>query len=79
MGSHLIVLNPPFGLQSACEEVLPWLVTQLGLNISNIIDLIGSRGFLALLIFVVGSLLIGFLLGGPGSGDSYGTARELMR
>jgi predicted Na+-dependent transporter len=40
------------------------LVTGLGLNISNIIDLIGSRGFLALLIFVVGSLLIGFVLGG---------------
>jgi 23S rRNA (adenine2030-N6)-methyltransferase len=30
MGSHLIVLNPPFGLQAACEEVMPWLVTQLG-------------------------------------------------
>ena len=44
--------------------LLLMLVTQLGLNISNIIDMIGSRGFLALLIFVVGSLLIGFLLGG---------------
>jgi predicted Na+-dependent transporter len=40
------------------------LVTGLGLNISNIIDLIGSGGFLALIIFVVGSLLIGFVLGG---------------
>jgi BASS family bile acid:Na+ symporter len=40
------------------------LVTGLGLNISNIIDLIGSNGFLALVIFVVGSLLIGFVLGG---------------
>jgi predicted Na+-dependent transporter len=40
------------------------LVTGLGLNISNIIDLVGSFGFLALILFVVGSLLIGFVLGG---------------
>jgi BASS family bile acid:Na+ symporter len=44
--------------------LLVMLVTGLGLNLSNIIDLIGSRGFLALLLFVVGSLLIGFLMGG---------------
>lgn len=44
------------------------LVTGLGLNVSNIIDLIGSRGFLALIIFVVGSLLIGFVLGGRNPG-----------
>jgi len=30
MGSHLIVLNPPFGLQASLEEALPWLVKQLG-------------------------------------------------
>ena len=40
------------------------LVTGLGLNVSNIIDLIGSNGFLALVIFTVGSLLIGFVMGG---------------
>ncbi len=44
------------------------LVTGLGLNVSNIIDLIGSRGFLALIIFVVGSLLIGFAMGGRNPG-----------
>ena len=44
--------------------LLIMLVTGLGLNISNIIDLIGSFGFLALILFVVGSLLIGMLLGG---------------
>lgn len=44
--------------------LLIMLVTSLGLNISNIIDLIGSYGFLALILFVVGSLLIGFVLGG---------------
>jgi hypothetical protein len=45
------------------------LVTGLGLNVSNIIDLIGSRGFLALIIFVVGALLIGFVLGGRDQGS----------
>jgi BASS family bile acid:Na+ symporter len=40
------------------------LVVGLGLNVSNIISLIGSFGFLALILFVVGSLLIGMLMGG---------------
>ena len=44
--------------------LLLMLVTALGLNISNIISLIGSGGFLALILFVIGSLLIGFVLGG---------------
>jgi len=47
--------------------LLIMLVTGLGLNVANIIDLIGSRGFLALLLFVVGSLLIGFVMGGRDS------------
>ena len=45
-------------------SLLVLLVTGLGLNISNIISLIGSRGFLALIIFVIGSLIIGYVLGG---------------
>ena len=44
------------------------LVTGLGLNLSNIISLIGSLGILALLLFIAGSLLIGFLLGGRDPG-----------
>jgi BASS family bile acid:Na+ symporter len=44
--------------------ILILLVVGLGLNVSNIIDLIGSLGLLALLLFIVGSLLIGLLLGG---------------
>ena len=44
--------------------LLIMLVTGLGLNVSNIVDLIGSRGFLALILFVVGSLLIGMVMGG---------------
>ncbi len=44
--------------------LLIMLVTGLGLNVSNIVDLIGSRGFLALILFVIGSLLIGMIMGG---------------
>jgi BASS family bile acid:Na+ symporter len=45
-------------------SMLVLLVVGLGLNVSNIIDLIGSWGILALLLFIVGCLLIGFVLGG---------------
>jgi len=44
--------------------ILILLVVGLGLNLSNVIDLIGTRGFLALLLFIVISLLIGFAIGG---------------
>ena len=44
--------------------MLIMVVVGLGLNISNILDLIGSNGFLALLLFIAGSLVIGFVLGG---------------
>ena len=49
--------------------ILVLLVVGLGLNISNIIDLIGTGGLLALLLFIVGSLLIGLLLGGRDAGN----------
>jgi 23S rRNA (adenine2030-N6)-methyltransferase len=29
-GSHMLVFNPPFGLQEACKAAMPWLVQQLG-------------------------------------------------
>ena len=45
-------------------SILILLVVGLGLNVSNIIGLIGTGGILALLLFVVGSLAIGFVLGG---------------
>lgn len=44
--------------------ILVLLVVGLGLNISNILGFIGTGGILALLLFIIGSLLIGFLLGG---------------
>jgi BASS family bile acid:Na+ symporter len=49
-------------------SMLLLLVVGLGLNVANIIDLIGSWGILALLLFIVGSLLIGFVLGGRDAG-----------
>jgi BASS family bile acid:Na+ symporter len=42
------------------------LVVGLGLSVSSIISLIGSLGILALLVFIIGCFLIGFLLGGRG-------------
>jgi predicted Na+-dependent transporter len=60
--------------------ILVLLVVGLGLNISNLIDLIGSLGIVALLIFIAGSFLVGFLLGGrePGvrSVMALGTAQR---
>ena len=44
--------------------ILILLVVGLRLNASNVISLIGAGGFLALLIFIVGSLLIGIAIGG---------------
>ncbi len=43
--------------------VLILLVVGLGLNVSTIIDFIGTGGILALLLFIIGSLVIGFVLG----------------
>jgi 23S rRNA (adenine2030-N6)-methyltransferase len=30
MGSHLMVINPPYGLKEACDTALPWLARALG-------------------------------------------------
>ena len=54
----------PFMNKISGLAILILLVVGLGLNVSNIINLIGSGGILALLVFIAGSLLIGFLLGG---------------
>lgn len=44
--------------------ILVLLVVGLGLNVSNILGLVGTGGILALLLFIIGCLLIGFVLGG---------------
>jgi len=40
------------------------LVVGLGLNLTNVISVIGTGGFLALALFIIGSLLMGYVLGG---------------
>lgn len=40
MGSHVIVLNPPYGLEQACREAMPWLVKQLGQDASATFELL---------------------------------------
>ena len=53
------VMNKISGL-----AILILLVLGLGLNASNILNLIGTGGILAILLFIVGSLVIGMVLGG---------------
>lgn len=54
----------PVMAKTSSLAILVLLVVGLGLNVANIIALIGTGGILALLLFIVGSLGIGLLLGG---------------
>jgi BASS family bile acid:Na+ symporter len=52
----------PLMAKASSLSLLVLIVLGLGLNVSNIIDLIGTGGILALLLFIAGSLAIGLLL-----------------
>jgi len=69
--------------QDLRSALLVLLVTGLGLNVSNIINLIGTGGLAAALLFLVGSFVIGFVLGGPRPGraqrDGLGTGSAQVR
>ncbi len=56
-------------------SILVLLVVGLGLNISNILSFIGTLGIGAIVLLIVGSLVIGMLLGGrdPGVRTRHGT------
>jgi predicted Na+-dependent transporter len=54
----------PLMAKASSLSVLVLMVVGLGLNVSNIVDLIGTGGMVALLLFVIGSLAIGLVLGG---------------
>jgi predicted Na+-dependent transporter len=60
--------------------MLVLLVIGLGLNLSSIISFIGTGGLLALILFIIGCFLIGFLFGGRDAGNrsvmSLGTAQR---
>lgn len=58
----------PFMNKISSIAILVLLVVGVGLNVANIIDLIGSWGILALLVFIAGSLLIGLVCGGRDPG-----------
>ena len=49
--------------------ILVMMVLGLSLNLDNIVSLIGTYGFLALLLFIIGSLAIGLVLGGRDAGN----------
>lgn len=48
--------------------MLVLMVVAVGLNAANILGLLGSGGILALILFILGSLLIGYFLGGRDPG-----------
>jgi predicted Na+-dependent transporter len=50
------------------QSILILLVVGLGLNVSNIIGFIGTRGIGAMIILILGALLIGLLFGGRDPG-----------
>jgi predicted Na+-dependent transporter len=54
----------PLMTKASSLSILILLVVGLGLNLSNIISFIGTGGILALILFIIGCFLIGFLLGG---------------
>jgi predicted Na+-dependent transporter len=59
----------PHFAKASSVAVLVLMVVGLGLNVSNILSLIGTGGLLALLLFVLGSLVIGLVLGGRDPAD----------
>ncbi len=54
----------PMMSKASSLAILVLMVVGLGLNVSTILDLVGTGGILALVLFVVGSLAIGLVLGG---------------
>ena len=60
-------IQPTFG-QASNIALLVLMVLGLVLNFSSMIELVGSLGILAGIIFIVAALIIGYLLGGSESG-----------
>lgn len=58
----------PVMAKTSTIALLVLLVTGLGLNVSSIINLIGTGGLAAALLFLAGSFVIGFVLGGRDPG-----------
>ena len=54
----------PMFAKASSLAILVLLVVGIGLNVANILALIGTRGLIALVVFAAGSLAIGFALGG---------------
>jgi BASS family bile acid:Na+ symporter len=61
-------MQPTFGM-AANIALITLTVLGLVLNFSSMIDLVGSFGILAGIIFILVSLVIGYLLGGSDRGD----------
>jgi BASS family bile acid:Na+ symporter len=60
-------IQPTFG-QASNIALLALMILGLVLNFSSMIELVGSLGILAGIIFIVAALIIGYLFGGSESG-----------
>lgn len=54
----------PLLAKTSTVSVIVLVAVALGLNVDNVADLVGSRGLLAVVVFVVGSLVVGLVAGG---------------
>jgi predicted Na+-dependent transporter len=54
----------PLMAKTSTLALLVLLVVGFGLNVSNVLDLVGTGGIAALVLFVAGALAIGFAAGG---------------
>jgi predicted Na+-dependent transporter len=58
----------PTMAKASSLALLVLMIVGLGLNLNSILDLIGTGGIIAVLLFVVGAFVTGFVLGGNGAG-----------
>ena len=54
----------PMFAKASSLAIMVLLVVGIGLNVANILGLIGTRGLIALLVFALGSMAIGLAVGG---------------
>ncbi|HYO88758.1 MAG TPA: hypothetical protein VER79_08920, partial [Candidatus Limnocylindrales bacterium] len=58
----------PTMAKASSLSLLVLMIVGLGLNLNSILDLIGTGGLIAVLLFVAGAFAIGFVLGGNDAG-----------
>jgi BASS family bile acid:Na+ symporter len=62
------VLLQPTIAQTSTTSLITLMVLMLLLNFTSIVGIVGTGGIVACILFIVGSFVIGFVLGDPGNG-----------